>query len=106
MPKHKIRQSTLAMGGFTSGGNFLFGSASMNSPSAVADSVVVGASIAVAGVGAGDTILATASSGMLTSMVLKAVKAEAGGISASFMNSASTDVSASSDVTINYIVFS
>ena len=56
MPKHKIRQSILAKGGFTSGGNFLFGSASMNSPSAVADSVVVGASIAVAGVGAGDTI--------------------------------------------------
>jgi len=105
MPKHKIRQSILPMGGFTKGG-FLTGTACMNAPSATGYEVVVGATLAITGVSAGDLLLISPNGSMTTTMVLKSACAIAGGISASFMNSASADVAASSDVVISYVVFS
>lgn len=85
--------------------DLLFGSACINCPSAVADSTVVSASLAVSNVSNGDNLLLTPAGSVPVGLQLVSACCIAGGISASWHNAASTDQSASADVVINYLIF-
>jgi hypothetical protein len=106
MPAFKIRQATLPVGGFTSGGNFLFGSACINCPSATGHATVVSASLAITGVADGDKMFVMPHTSAPSGMVLRTACAVAGGISASWFNSACLASAGSADVPVSYLVFS
>ncbi len=112
MGSFKIRRKGLVTGNFqigaggTAASELIYGSACINCPSAGSAATVVGASLAVTGVSAGDTLLLTPSGSLGTTMMLKSACCIAGGISASWINSSCAVVSASSDVVVSYLVLS
>jgi len=107
----KERSLFYATGGVVTGSlgtqlnDLLYGSACINCPSAVADSTVVSASLAVANVSAGDNLFVQVHTNAPSAMVLLSACAITGGISASWHNTAASDNSASADVTVSYLVF-
>lgn len=111
MASFKVRRKLIAKGGLQTGSNgqtindLLFGSACINAPSAVGDARVTGSG-AVSNVADGDTLLVFPSASLEAGMFMYSTCAITGGIAASFMNSGSAAVSASSDVAVNYVVLS
>lgn len=85
--------------------DLLFGSACINCPSAVADATVVSASLAISNVADGDELFVTPMTSVPSAMQLVSACCVAGGISASWLNSASTDSGASADVPVSYLIF-
>ena len=124
MPDFKVRRKILATGGIDitgtasfSGGiaagsagasfnDLIYGSACINQPSAASQAVVVGASLAVTGVSNGDPVWVNVTGSLTPKMVLIGACGVAGGISASWLNSSSADISASADVHVNYLLLS
>jgi len=82
----------------------IYGSACINQPSAVGHTVVVGASLAVTGVAATDKVFVTPTASLTEGMALLAACCVTGGISASWINAASVDASASANVAVSYLV--
>lgn len=111
MPSFKVRRKILGLGGLQLGTNassmndLFFGSVNIVAPSAIADAVVV-ASAAIAGVAAGDTLIATPAGSLTANMTMISACAISGGVSASFLNSSSSNAAASSTVPLNYVIFS
>ena len=85
-------------------GSLIYASACINCPSALGDATVVSASIAVSNVTDGDFCQVQVNTNAPSAMILTGACAVTGGISASWLNSASTDNAASADVTVSYPV--
>jgi len=106
MAGNVIRQKT-AIGGVDNIRFFsalLHNTTTINCPSALGEATVVSASIAVSNVADGDFCLVGVNTGAPSAMVLFSACAVTGGISASWLNSASTDSGGSADVSVSYLI--
>jgi hypothetical protein len=82
-----------------------FGSACLRAASMLGDGETT-ASVAVTNAAIGDKVIIMPAASLGTGVVLYNASAIAGYITASFLNSGSAAVSASSDITVSYIIFS
>jgi hypothetical protein len=124
MPDFKVRRKILGTGGIDitgvasfSGGiaagsagaafnDIVVGTACLNCPSAIAHSVVEGASLAVTGLADADYVFVCPTASLETGMAFLGASGVTGGITASWINATSGDVAASADVHVNYLAFS